>query len=328
MTLPYSSVLVTGAAGCIGAQVVANLIQEGITPIVFDLSEDRRRLNLVINKKDADDIKWVVGDITEKGILEDVISDNTVSAIIHLAALQVPFCNENPLLGAQVNVIGQINVFEAALRHNINGLAYASSIAALPPENEKWPATLYGTFKMADEAIANIYWNTKSQPSIGIRPHTVYGPGRDQGVTAAPTKAMLAAAAGKRFCIPFSGPVMLQHTTEVANAFIAAALTKKKGAYVADLAVSNTSIEEVLEIIRQIIPSAELSSTGEPLPFVSGLNDKYLRSLIGDFPRLGLSNGVKKTIDSFKSLLDENLVSADDAYIDPLGKSYYNLYDS
>ena len=36
----------------------------------------------------------------------------------------------------------------------------------------------------------------------------------------------------------------------------------------------------------------------------------------------------KKTIDSFKSLLDENLVSADDAYIDPLGKSYYNLYDS
>ena len=147
-------------------------------------------------------------------------------------------------------------------------------------------------------------------------------------VTAAPTKAMLAAAAGIRFCIPFSGPIMLQHTTEVANAFIAAALSKKKGAYVADLAGSNTSVEEVLEIIRQTIPSAELSSTGEPLPFVSGLNDKYLRSLIGDFPGLGLSIGVEKTISSFKTLLDKNLVSADDAYIDPLGKSYYNLYDS
>ena len=328
MTLPYNSVLVTGAAGCIGAQVVANLIQKGMRPVVFDLSEDRRRLNLVVNKKDADNVKWVVGDIKEKGILEDVISDNAVSTIIHLAALQVPFCNENPLLGAQVNVIGQINVFEAALKHNIDGLAYASSIAALPPENEKWPATLYGAFKMVDEAIANVYWNTKNQPSIGIRPHTVYGPGRDQGVTAAPTKAMLAAAAGIRFCIPFSGPIMLQHTTEVANAFIAAALSKKKGAYVADLARSNTSVEEVLEIIRQTIPSAELSSTGEPLPFVSGLNDKYLRSLIGDFPGLGLSIGVEKTISSFKTLLDKNLVSADDAYIDPLGKSYYNLYDS
>lgn len=322
------SVLVTGAAGCIGAQVVANLVRDGVVPVVFDVAEDRRRLHLVMDAEDAEAVSWVVGDIREPEVLKNVMSDHKVVAIIHLAALQVPFCNADPVRGAQVNVVGQVNVFEAARAFGVRGLAFASSVAALPLADDRWPMTLYGAYKMADEAIADVYWRTWRVPSIGIRPHTVYGPGRDQGVTAAPTKAMLAAASGRRFTIPFDGAIMLQHTVEVADAFIRAARVDVEGAHVFDLCGADTSIGDVVAAIGRVAPHAEIHIDGDPLPFASGLDDGALRELVGDWPRIGLDEGVARTIGAFKDLLACGLLSPDDAYRDPLGLGHHAAYDA
>ena len=326
-------VLVIGAAGCIGAQVVANLVRDGETPVVFDIAEDRGRLNLMMDPAAADAVAWVTGDIREPDRLKDVLSDHDISAIVHLAALQVPFCNADPVRGAQVNVVGQVNVFEAARALGVRGFAYASSVAALPAGDEPWPSTLYGAFKMADEAIADVYWRNWQVPSVGIRPHTVYGPGRDQGVTAAPTKAMLAAAAGQRFAIPFDGPIMLQHTVEVADAFIRAARagvasTDFGGAHVGDLCGADTTIGGVVAAIQDAVPDARIRIDGAPLPFASGLDDAALRHLVGDWPRVDLATGVAQTIGSFKDLLARGLLSGDDAYRDPLGQGYHEPYDA
>jgi nucleoside-diphosphate-sugar epimerase len=326
-------ILVIGAAGCIGAQVVANLVRDGGTPVVFDIAEDRRRLHLMMDPAAADGVAWVAGDIREPDLLKDVMADHKIAGIVHLAALQVPFCNADPVRGAQVNVVGQVNVFEAARALGIRGLAFASSVAALPPEDEQWPSTLYGAFKMADEAIADVYWRNWQVPSIGIRPHTVYGPGRDQGVTAAPTKAMLAAASGQRFAIPFDGPIMLQHTVEVADAFIRAARagiasTEFGGAHVCDLCGADTTIGEVVAAIGAVAPEAQIRIDGDPLPFVSGLDDSDLRGLVGDWPRIDLASGVARTIDAFKDLLARGLLETGDAYRDPLGQGHHAPYDA
>ena len=223
-------------------------------------------------------------------------------------------------------MVGQVNVFEAARALGINGFAYASSVAALPPDGEKWPSSLYGAYKLADEAIADVYWRTWQVPSVGIRPHTVYGPGRDQGVTAAPTKAMLAAAAGVRFTIPFDGSIMLQHTVEVADAFIQAARAGVDGAHVHDLCGADTSIGAVIAAIQSVAPGAEVRIDGAPLPFVSGLDDSDLRTLVGDWPRVDLADGVAATIRSFQDLLARGLLNPDDAYRDPLGQGRHAPY--
>ena len=322
------SVLVIGAAGCIGAQVVANLVRDGQVPVAFDIAEDRRRLRLLMDRSLADGVTWVAGDVCNSDILKATILEHDVKSIIHLAALQVPFCNADPVRGAEVNIVGQVNIFEVARSLGIKGLAYASSVAALPILDNLWPSTLYGVFKMADEAIADVYWQTWKVPSIGIRPHTVYGPGRDQGITAAPTKAMLAAAAGKRFTIPFAGPIMLQHTIEVADAFIRSAQSGADGAHVFDLSGADTTIAEVVEEIKGCVPEAEVTIKGEKLPFVSGLDDSELRNLVGDWPSISLSEGVSQSINSFKNLLSNKLLSYDDVYRDPLGGGHYDLYDS
>src|SRR5258708_5652620 len=74
----------------------------------------------------------------------------------------------------------------------------ASSIAALRGD-AACPSTLYGVFKLANEGTAAGYFADFGVASIGLRPHTIYGPGRDQGLTSAPTAAMVAAARGEDY---------------------------------------------------------------------------------------------------------------------------------
>ena len=146
------TILVTGAAGCIGAWVVAGLAQRGQRPVVFDLSEDRRRLRLLVDDETARAVPWIKGDLTDTAAVDRAVAETGAANIIHLAALQVPFCKADPVTGARVNVVGHVNVFEAARKHGVKRLVYASSIAALPVEGGM-QANLYGVYKKADEAI-------------------------------------------------------------------------------------------------------------------------------------------------------------------------------
>jgi nucleoside-diphosphate-sugar epimerase len=319
MSAHDTPVLVTGAGGCIGAAVVATLLREGGNPVVFDIADDRRRLEMLVDDDSAAAVPWIVGDIRDGDAVAAAVRDHDIGAIVHLAAMQVPFCNAAPARGAGVNVVGHVNVFEAARAAGIRSVAYASSVAALAPEGADWPATLYGAYKLADDAIADVYARTWSVGSIGIRPHTAYGPGRDQGVTAAPTKAMLAAAAGVPFAIPFSGPIMMQHTDEIAGAFIAAARTGVEGAHVCDLAGADTDIAGIVHALDAVAPGHAVTITGDPLPFVSGLSDAPLRALIGEWQTIDLDTGVHRTVAAFRTLLRTGKLAPEDAWRGPLG---------
>ena len=126
---------------------------------------------------------------------------------------------------------------------------------------------------------------------------------------------------------------MLQHTLEVADAFIRAARagvasTDFGGAHVCDLCGADTTIGEVVAAIQQVEPNAQVRIDGEPLPFVSGLDDGALRNLVGDWPRVELDAGVAHTIESFKDLLARGLLSGEDVYRDPLGQGHHAPYDA
>src|SRR5215468_8741944 len=305
--------LVTGAAGCIRAWFVAGLVQRGQKPVVFDLSEDRRRRCRKWPDEQANTVTWLKGDLTDTAAVERAVGDSGAAAIIHLAALQVPFCKADPVLGARVNVVGHVNVFEAARKRGVKRLVYASSIAALPVEGGAYQANLYGVYKAADEGIARIYAQDWGVASIGLRPHTVYGPGRDQGLTSAPTKAMLAAAAGKPFTVPFRGTLNFQYAGEVAEIFIrcAEAEVAPSRSDVYDLLGTKATVEAVVDRIRQVVPTARISIDGAGLPFPADFDDRPLRALIGNWPATPLDHGVERSISTFHDLLKRGLVSAD-----------------
>ncbi|MFO7631167.1 MAG: GDP-mannose 4,6-dehydratase, partial [Caldilinea sp.] len=103
--------LVTGGMGCLGAWTLFHLQREGKRVVCFDLSDDRHRLDLLLSRAEQEAIIFVRGDLTNAQQVRDVFDQHAISHVVHLAALQVPFCRANPPLGAQVNVTGTVNIF-------------------------------------------------------------------------------------------------------------------------------------------------------------------------------------------------------------------------
>ena len=188
----------------------------------IDLTEDKRRPRLLMSESELAHVRWFTGDIADTDAVMGAVEKSGAKAIVHLAALQVPFCKADPMAGARVNVVGTVNVFEAARKLGIKRVAYASSIAAHGVFDPKTLATLYGAYKYCNEQTAKVYAQDWQVPSVGLRPGVVYGVGRDQGMTSKTTVAILAAAAGRPYAIPFRGPVSWLHAGEVASAFLKA----------------------------------------------------------------------------------------------------------
>jgi nucleoside-diphosphate-sugar epimerase len=304
-------VVVTGAGGCIGSWVLALLARAGVPACAFDLSEDKRRPRLLIPEKDLEKIRWRTGDIADNRAVAGVLEAVRPCAVIHLAALQVPFCKADPVAGAKVNVVGTVNVFEAARRLGIKRIAYASSIAAYGAMDEGHGAmrTLYGAYKHCDEQIAKVYSEDWGIHSVGIRPGVVYGVGRDQGLTSKTTFAILAAAAGKSYEVPFSGGVSWLYAGEVASAFIHAVARERSGAPVFDMNGVYEPVEEGLRILKGLAPSAQIRVSGQPLAFPMHLPDEPLRAYLGNYGNMPLAEGIRETYDAFRSLVGRGALS-------------------
>lgn len=299
--------LVTGAGGCIGAWTVRRLIEEEADVVAFDLKADPRRLQLLMSDEQVSRVSWVEGDITSLDVVERVLEENDIEAIIHLAALQVPFCRADPPLGARVNVEGTVNVFEAARGRDGRPapVVYASSIAAHDD------STLYGVYKRANEGTAAVYYSEHGVSSLGLRPHTVFGPGRDQGVTSTPTTAMIAAAAGRSYEISFGGRVGMQYAPDVAACFVAAARSGYDGHAVSDLDGDVVSVGEVVGAIEAAAPDAagRITHAAQALPFPAESNGDILHEAIGPVARTPFPEAVADAVERFRRLLDAGLVT-------------------
>ncbi len=306
--------LVTGAMGCLGAWALYHLAQQGKRAVSFDLTDNRARLDLLMSRADQDAaISFVQGDLTRFDQMRAVIENYGVTHVIHLAALQVPMCRANPPLGAQVNVTGTVNLFEAARLHEITHVAYASSIAvygtpaSYPPgliaaDAPPLPQTLYGVFKLADEGIARIYWQDYGMTSTALRPYTVYGVGRDQGLTSDPTKAMLAAARGENFHIAFGGKMQFHLASDVALQFIEAAEHPLKGAFGFNLGTPPVAVSEVAQIIMRIKPGVEIICADTILPFPEGCDPTELHRAFSRVYETPLADGIAQTLARFEAV--------------------------
>jgi nucleoside-diphosphate-sugar epimerase len=315
--------LVTGALGCIGAWTVYHLLRQGRQVVSFDIAEQGHRLNLLMTPEEQQAITFVRGDLADSAQVLETFQQYGVTHVIHLAALQVPFVRANPIKGAQVNVVGTVNVFEAARQTGVKHLAYASSIAVFGPaedypdnqpvanDAQPSPRTLYGVFKQANEGTARIYWQDNQVSGTALRPYTVYGLGRDQGLTSDPTKAMLAAAAGKNFHINFSGAMQFQWVSDVALQFIEAAITPSNGADAYTLDAPPTPVAEVVEIIQTLRPNVKISMAETILPFPESFDGSALRQHFQNVYDTPLEEGIRQTIEGFERALADGRITAE-----------------
>jgi len=305
----------TGALGCIGSWVVKHLVERGDQAIVFDLAADPRRIRDILGEDDFASVSFLEGDITDGEAVLRAVQESGARKIIHLAALQVPFCRADPARGARVNVLGTIHLFEAAKAAGVERLVYASSAAvygapeegaAAPDEGaECEPGTHYGVYKRANEGNARVYWQDDGISSVGLRPLTVYGVGRDQGLTSSPTTAMKAAVLGQEFTIGFRGATDFHYVADTAAAFVASADRAPAGAQVFNLHGEAIEVARFVELIDECSAPDKrglVHTSGEPIQMPPAIDGTRIHEHIEGLPVTPVAEGVRATMERFRTL--------------------------
>lgn len=196
--LKNKSILVTGAAGFIGANLVMELLQDtdavkivGLDSMsdYYDVSIKEYRL-VEIDKiaKQKKDSQWIFvkGNIADRSLLERLFQENCFDLVVNLAAQAgVRYSITNPDAYIESNLVGFYNILEACRRHPVAHLVYASS-SSVYGTNRKVPyavedqvdnpVSLYAATKKSDELMAHAYSKLYNIPSTGLRFFTVYGP--------------------------------------------------------------------------------------------------------------------------------------------------------
>jgi len=315
-------VFVSGPTGCIGAATVAYLLDHGVSQVIgFSRQRDFSR----IPERYHDRLEWLPGDICDASTVSRAVADSQPTHIIHLAAFQTPDCQAHPLQGLDVNVTGSINLFRAAaaLDNQLQRFVFASS-AAVYGSRELYPSdtvgelcpyqppNLYGYWKVAGEGMAQAFHRETQIATVSLRLATTYGPGRDRGLTSAPTTAIKRAAEGVDFQMPYQGREHYHFVSDVGAGFAQAALESFSGYGVFNLRGQTVEVSRFLETIRQEARAEGLSDTGHlgfaddatTMPFVCDLDDRAILSAFPNMPLTSLNDGVRQSLRVFGNRAD------------------------
>lgn len=193
ISLDGKTILVTGAAGFIGSNLVKRLfnIAKNIKVIGIDSITDYYDVNIKYERlKEIEalgkDWTFVHDSIANKEAVEEIFSTNKISVVVNLAAQAgVRYSITNPDAYIQSNLIGFYNILEACRHHEVEHLVYASS-SSVYGSNKKVPystddkvdnpVSLYAATKKSNELMAHAYSKLYNIPSTGLRFFTVYGP--------------------------------------------------------------------------------------------------------------------------------------------------------
>lgn len=193
VNLEGKTVLVTGAAGFIGSNLVKRLFADvkDIRIVGIDSITDYYDVNLKYGRlKEIEalgrDWSFVHASIADRDAVEEIFSKNNVSVVVNLAAQAgVRYSITNPDAYIESNLIGFYNILEACRHHQVEHLVYASS-SSVYGSNKKVPystddkvdnpVSLYAATKKSNELMAHAYSKLYNIPSTGLRFFTVYGP--------------------------------------------------------------------------------------------------------------------------------------------------------
>ena len=302
-------ILITGATGCIGSATCDWLRAHGFDDLVAFTRTGK-----------AEQMEAVAGDVADRAQVENAVAKTQPSRIIHLAAFQTPDCQAQPFRGMEINVEGTHHLLRAAagLGATLERLVFASSAAVYGPRSSYPAATvtedaglrppnLYGHWKIAGEGAMQAFHAETAVPGVSLRLATTYGPGRDQGLTSAPTTALKAAARGDSFAMPYQGREHYHFVEDVGAAFAIAATTEFSKYGVFNLRGRTLHTSEFLECIADRatelgLPPAQLTTAADAFeaPFVCDLDDTRISTQFPEMPLTPLNDGVRKALEAFR----------------------------
>lgn len=304
--------LVTGGAGFIGANLVDRLVDDGAEVLVIDdlstgklerLAEARREGHVRIHQMDVRDPS-----------LHEVVAGFNASAVFHLAAqIDVRRSVTDPVLDADINVTGTVNVLEAAARSGAEHVVFASSGGTIFGETEKRPTpetaarrpgSPYGVAKLAAEDYLRYYHAERGISYAALGFANVYGPRQDPhgeaGVVAIFTHALLA---GESPVIYGDGSSTRDYVfvEDVTDACVRAA-TEKGATYLNVGTGVETSVLDLFRTLRDLTGASVAPTYAPPREGElqhSALDSSRAKRVLGWEPWTSLQEGLEATVEWF-----------------------------
>jgi UDP-glucose 4-epimerase len=306
-------ILVTGGAGFIGSHLVDRLVQEGHEVVVIDNLSSGKRRNL---NRAAEFYKLDI----QSSRLEQVFKKERPSLLVHLAAqMDVRRSVEDPIFDAQVNVLGTLNLLEQAVRHGTRKVIFASSGGAIYGEQEVFPSpethptrplSPYGISKLTGEHYLAYYQQVSGIQYVTLRYSNVYGPRQDPegeaGVVAIFTQKMLN---GEQPIIHGNGRQTRDFifVEDVVEANLAVMGQEVQGTY--NVGTSReVSVNDLFQLLSEYTGCGWKgvhgpAKKGEQARSV--IDSNKLRQDLGWEPRVAVEDGLKRTVEFFRTELGQ-----------------------
>ena len=181
-------VLITGGMGVIGAETSRKFVKEGHRPVIYARHRDDNLIGDIADKIDIE-----LGDVNDLPRLLDVIKRHGITHIVHAAAFVGAVSQANPALSIQVNVMGTVNVLEAARLFGVKRVVYTSAKGVygpvlgeygsptykpMPEDLPKNPKRIYDSAKLMGEHMCLYYQGNMGVDTVVLRFASTYGPGK------------------------------------------------------------------------------------------------------------------------------------------------------
>jgi UDP-glucose 4-epimerase len=316
-------VLITGGMGVMGAETSRKFVREGHRPVVYARHRDDRLIFDII-----DDIDFEAGDILDWPRLLDVIKRHKVTHIVHAAAFVGAVSAANPALSIQVNVMGMVNVLEAARLFDVQRVVYTSAkgiygpvvgdhgppnYKPIPEDMPKNPQRIYDSAKLMGEHAGLYYANNMGIDVAVLRFATTYGPGKTarhgkMGVTSQIVENPFHG-------LPFHHPAGAEakddfiYNKDSAIGIYLATVADKVPSRVYNIGSGvGQTLGDFANVLRQKIPGADikigpgLNFLGTPYPPHGIYDVRRARDELGFKPEYDLDRAIGDYLDSLKQM--------------------------
>ena len=305
--MTYTKAIVTGGAGFIGSHLVDALVADGVAVTVFD------KVDVLPDRKN-DAATYVTMDIKDDG-LRAAFADVQPDVVFHLAAhVDDRESVRQPVMNAEENVLGSLNVFEAARLADAKKIVFTSTgvvygNADVLPIAESAPAqplTPYAVSKLTGERYLNFYFSLYKLPYVALRLSNVYGPRQDGskecGAIAIFTSRLLK---GEAVEMNNDGKTTRDYVyvADVVAALIAAATSNEVGVMNIGTGVQTTTDSVLAAVVHEVDMTPTVTQCHDVMDAVKhvALDASAAKAKLGWVPTVAFADGVAKTVAWYKN---------------------------
>jgi UDP-glucose 4-epimerase len=317
------NVLITGGMGVIGAETSRKFVKEGHRPVIFARHRDESLIGDIVDKVDIE-----LGDVLDMPRILQAIKKHKVTHIVHSAAFVGAVSAANPALSIQVNVLGLVNILEAARALDVRRVVFTSAKGVYGPVTGEYgaptwkpmpedlpakPKRIYDSAKFMGENVCTYYNDNMGIETVSLRFASTYGPGKTarHGPMAVMSRIVENPANGLPFELKQGGDDkddFIYNKDSALGIYLATTADKVKSRVYNIGTGVGVTLRDFERVIKKHIPGAKmdigggLNFYGFPYPATGVYDISRARAELGYAPEYDLERGIADYFAALKRL--------------------------